>query len=283
MRQPTLRAQWLGRHLRVLREEAGLTLKDTATFLQRDPSTVSRIETAEYSIRRPEVLGLLDFYNVSDGRRRATLMKLGEEVWQKDWWDQYVDERGKQFANFVWLEARASDIQSFDNVVVPGLLQTQEYAEAIMRAADPDSAEAQIQSWIDLRMRRQEVLDRADPPQITMLLDESVLRRQVGSAALSRRQLEHLLVSADRPRVSLRVLPLTIGLHPGATAAFVIFGMPDPYPEIGYVEALAGALYLEPPETEPLLRAYERVDRHALNPAESVRLIARVAKEVERQ
>jgi transcriptional regulator with XRE-family HTH domain len=283
MRKPTLRAQWLGQQLRALREEAGLTLKDTAEFLQRNPSTVSRVETADYPIRRPEVLSLLDFYQVSDERRRDALIKLSEEVWQKGWWDRYADEVGKQFVNFVWLEARAREIRSFDNVVLPGLFQTREHAEAIIRAADPEESEEQIQSWIDLRMTRQQVLDRDSPPHITAILDESVLRRQVGSADLTRRQLDHLLTTADRPQVDLRVLPLGRGLRPGVSAAFVLFTMADPYPEVGYVEALVGALYLEPPQIEPLLRGYARVDQFALDSDESVRLIAKVAKEIDRQ
>lgn len=282
MRKPTLRAQWLGQQLRALREEAGLTLKDIADFLQRNPSTVSRIETADYPIRRPEVLALLDFYDVSDERRRAALIRLSEEVWQKGWWDRYSKDFEQRFVDFVWLEAKADAIRSFDSMVYPGLLQTPEYAEAVIRGADPEASDERIAAAVELRMTRQQVLDRDDPPTLEAVLDEAVLRRQAGSPETSRRQLEHVLATTERPEVNIRVLPLAVGLRPCVRVPFVLFEMAEPYPEVGYVEAMTGALYLEPPETTPLVEAYARLERYALDPDGSARLIADIAKETDR-
>lgn len=195
---------------------------------------------------------------------------------------RYSDEFEQRFVDFVWLESKANAIRSFDSMVYPGLLQTREYAEEVIRGADPDAPEERIAAMVELRMTRQQVLDRAEPPTLEAILDEAVLRRQAGSPEAARRQLEHLLATAERPKVNIRVIPLAVGLRASVRVPFVLFEMAEPYPEVGYVEALAGALYLEPPETAPLAEAYARLEKHALDPDGSARLIAEIAKEIDR-
>ncbi|MGH3971938.1 MAG: Scr1 family TA system antitoxin-like transcriptional regulator, partial [Pseudonocardiaceae bacterium] len=132
----TLRAQWLGQSLRELRDASGMTLARAGEFLQRNAATVSRFESGEYPIRRPDLMALLDLYGVSDRRKRDGLLRLSEDVWQKGWWDGYEPDVERQFVDFVWLESRATAIRSFDPLVVTGLLQTREYAEAVITAAE---------------------------------------------------------------------------------------------------------------------------------------------------
>lgn len=280
-RRVTLRAQWLGQQLRELREANELTLRDAADYLQRSSGTVSRFESAEYPIRRPDVMALLDLYGVSDERRRAGLMKLSEEVWQKGWWDGYADDIAGWFIDYVWVESRAREIRSFDNTLLPGLLQTREYAEAAMRCAEPDLSPEQLARGLELRMTRQRVLTDEEPPHLSVVLDEAVLRRAVGGPAVLREQLYHLDECSRLSKVDLRVLPFRTGAHASPSGEFKLFTMADPYPEVAYVETPAGSIYVETPETDRFARTYDRLLRATLGEAESAELITATAEEVQ--
>lgn len=168
---------------------------------------MGRFETAEYPIRRPDVMALLDLYGVSDERRRSGLLKLSEEVWQKGWWDGYADDLVGWFADYVWVESRAREIRSFDNTLLPGLLQTREYAEAAIRVADPRASADRVARWIELRMTRQQVLSGDGPPRLLAILDEALLHRLVGGVGVMRAQLFHLTACARLSNIEMRVLP----------------------------------------------------------------------------
>src|SRR5262249_55191581 len=157
----------------------------------------------------------------------------------KGWWDGYADDVAGSLVDRVWLESRASAIRTFETVVVPGLLQTRDYAKTVIRAADPDAPDEQIQRWVEVRMTRQQLLTRAEPVQFAAILDEAVLRRRVGGNDGMRVQLNHLLAIAKKPTVEIMVLPATAGAHASPDGAFEIFEMPDPYPEVGYVRTPA--------------------------------------------
>src|SRR5262249_43284933 len=144
---------------------------------ERDPSTVSRFESAEYPVRRADLMALLDFYTVSDKRRREALLTLREDVWRKGWWDGYADEVDRRFIDYVWLESRAREIHTFDNTLLLGLLQTRDYAKAVIAAADFDASTEQIERWVELRMTRQGILASDDPPRLVSIVDEAVLPR----------------------------------------------------------------------------------------------------------
>jgi transcriptional regulator with XRE-family HTH domain len=280
MRQgPTLRAQWLGQQIRELRESAGITLRQAAEYLERDPSTVSRFESAEYPTRRADLMALLDFYGVSDQRRRDGLLTLREEVWRKGWWDGYADAVDRRFIDYVWLESRAQEIRSYDGILLPGLLQTRRYAEAAIRAADPDATDEQVSRYAELRMTRQQVLDSDHSCQLHAVLDEALLRRTVGCAGTMRQQVEHLLTCAQRSNVEIRVLPFTVGAHASPAGAFKVFTMADPYPDVAYAETLAGAVYVETPGAERFTEAYDRIRGLTLSPYESVEMISAAAEE----
>jgi hypothetical protein len=278
---PTLRAQWLGQQLRELREGAGRTQKDAAEYLQRNPGTMSRFESAEFPIRRGDVMALLDFYDVSDQRRRDALIRLSEDVWQKGWWDGLSDVvYDSRFVDFVWLESRAHEIQAFDNLVVPGLLQTKAYAKATISAAEPGATAAQIQQWVDLRMRRQAVVTGPEARQLNAIIDEATLRRMVGGAETMRDQLRHLRAAADLPNVELRILPFSVGAHASPTGAFRVFVMADPYPSVGYVETPAGAIYVEAPGVDRFIQLYDLLSKAALGTTESLAFIESVTEEL---
>ncbi|MDQ2880683.1 MAG: helix-turn-helix domain-containing protein [Actinomycetota bacterium] len=276
----TLRAQWLGQSLRDLRDETGMTLARAGEFLQRNAATVSRFESGEYPIRRPDLMALLDLYGVSDRRKRDGLLRLSEDVWQKGWWDGYEPDVERQFVDFVWLESRATEIRSFAALVVTGLLQTREYAEAVITAADWEAEPAQIARWVQLRIDRQAVLHQKTPPRLRVIIDEFVLRREVGGSGVMRSQLAHLLACSKLPHVDLRVLPARVGAHASTSGDFLVFTTAEPDLEIGYTDTLAGGVYVEPPGSERFVRVYDHLLDSALEPAESAKVISSIGEDL---
>ena len=279
--RPTLRAQWLGQSLRQLRESTAMTLQQAAEFLQRNAATVSRFESGEYPIRRPDLMALLDLYGVSERRRRDGLLRLSEDVWQKGWWDGYAPDVERQFVDFVWLESRATSIRSFDPLLVTGLLQTRDYAEAVITAADWDAEPEQIARWVQLRMDRQGVLHSAEPPRLSVIIDEPVLRRAVGGPWVLRGQLSHLLACTELPHLDLRVLPANVGAHASPSGYFLVFTIVEPDMNVGFAETVGGAVYVEPPDSERFVRVYDRLLESALRPAESAGLIGAIREDLE--
>ena len=277
----TLRAQWLGQQLRELRENAGLTLKEAGEYVQRNLSAISRYETAQWPIRRGDVLGLLDLYGVADERERKRLIELADDVWRTDEWDrEYGELIDRSFIDVPWLESRADLVCSYDVIHVPGLLQTKEYAEAVIRGVEgPDARLGLVERGVALRLDRQRVLDGRQPTRLDAIVDEAALRRHVGGAAVMRGQLAHLVTQARRRHITLRVMRYAAGAHPGFFGAFRVFGLPHPYPEVGYVESLGGRLYLEPPTSARFVQAYDRLCQAALDPAASADLIATIAED----
>ena len=275
---PSLRAQWLGQQLRELRDQRGLTLHDAAEYLQRNTGTVSRFETAEYPIRRPDLMALLDLYRVSSRRIRDEFIQLSQEIWQRGWWDGYADAVEHSFVDYLWLEQRAIEIRSYDALMLPGLLQTEEYAEAMIRAHSPDAKEEKIRRWIELRMTRQQVLCGDSAPRVLVTVEEGALRRRVGGTDTMRGQREHLLACAKRPNIEIRVLTSATGAHPGTAGGFKIFTLVEPFPEIGYGETSMGAIYVEPPKTDVLRERYERLRVVALSSSESLDFISAIPK-----
>lgn len=277
--RPTLRAQWLGQSLRELRDANGMTLARAADFLQRNASTVSRFESGEYPIRRPDLMALLDLYGVADRRKRDGLLRLSEDVWQKGWWDGY-EELEQPFVDYVWLESRATTIRAFDCVLLPGLLQTRDYAQAVITAADWEAGPEQIARWVQVRMDRQAILHQDAPPRVSVIVDEPVLRREIGGTEVLRDQLTHLLACAELPQLDLRVLPSGIGAHASPSGGFLVFMIAEPDMDIGYAETVGGAVYVEPPDSARFVRVYHRLFDNALEPAQSAELIRAIGEDL---
>jgi transcriptional regulator with XRE-family HTH domain len=266
---PTLRAQWLGKVLRDLRESKGLTLRDAGDHIMRDASTISRIEAGTVPARLPDVLELMNLYNVDDPTLRVGLEQLSQDIWRKGWWDGYADSVPDRVLDAAWLESRADHIRDFALAVLPGLMQTPEYAEAVLQAAEPGASNEELQRWVGFRVRRQEVLTRDDPPNYTAILDESCLLRIVGNPAVMRDQLAHLLELSHQPHVAVRILPLSIGAPPSPEGGFTVFDLPVPFPSVTQINSEAGAIYLEMPKAGRFLAAYTRLERNALDVEET--------------
>lgn len=228
------------------------------------------------------VVSLLDLYGEHDGRERNRFIQLAEDAWRTNRWDDDYDELvDASFIDFPWLESRAEAMCSFDAMLMPGLMQTPAYAEAVIRNAEGDRAtDFSVGKWLQLRLDRQRVLDRDPVVQISAVIDESVLRRPVGGSALMRGQLHHLGQLMTRRNIDVRVLPATVGLHPGLDGSFWLFKMPKPYPEVAYAEHLGGRFFMESPRSKRYARAYDRLRELAFDERESARLVTKIAEEL---
>jgi hypothetical protein len=265
----TLRAQWLGQQLREMREAAGLTLKAVGDYVNRNASTVSRMESGVVSARVPDVLAYLDICGIDDPRRRADLTTMARDAWQKGWWDGFTVDTASLLIDWIWLENRAVKVRCFQIGVVPGLLQTPEYAAALIHADQPDLAPAQVERFVELRLTRQQRLREDEPLAVSAVVDEAVLRRPVGGPAVMRAQLEHLRELTRHKHIEVRVLPASQGAHASPDGGFDILDMPRPYARVACISTAAGIVVIEGREVDGLIRKYDRLYRAALRPKES--------------
>lgn len=277
----TLRAQWLGQQLRTMREAAGLTLKDVGEYINRNAGTVSRMESGFVSARVPEVLAYLDICGIEDARRREDLKFMAQDAWRKGWWDRFKGDVVGSLIDWIWLESRAVEINSFQTNVVPGLLQTRDYAEALIRVDPPNTSEKQITRFVNVRMTRQERLAEEDPLRLSAVLEEGALRRLVGGPEVMHAQLTHLIKLAHKPHIEVMVLPSNLGAHASPDGSFDVFRMRPPYPVVGGITTAAGHLVVEGDEAEALVRTYDRLRNAALQDESAVAFIFDLAKRLE--
>jgi len=279
---PIVRQRRLATELRRLREQLGLTGDEVARDLGWSPSRVSRYELARARPKPADLVKLFDRYGV-DPRRRAELLALAEEAVGKGWWEAYSDVLPEELSSLIGLEAEARSSWTWHLEVVPGLLQTEDYAREVNRGYQRVAhvPPGQMERRLEARMARQQVLDRDPPFELSVVLDESALRRMVASESVMRGQLQHLVDVAQLPNVTLRVMPLE-RLYPIVTGSFVLLRFSEAHdtrlPDVVYVEGLIGNLYFED-EVETYLYniAFEYLIDSALGTAESIELIARTA------
>jgi transcriptional regulator with XRE-family HTH domain len=279
---PTVRRRRLGTELRRLRDKSGYKLEEVAAELGVAPSTLSRIETGKAPTKSAYLSQMLEMFGVHDTAQRQVLVDMAREGHRKGWWAAYDDVLPSGFDIYVGLEAETAAIRSYEVSVVHGLLQTEEYARAVLWEMFPRHTTEQIERLVDLRMTRQRRLEDDPPLELWAILDEAVIRRTVGGAACMRSQLEHLLAAGERQGMTIQVLPFSSGAHAGHGGPFSILEFPERSDaEVAYVESGAGIIYLEK-DKEVRLRAeaFDRLRAAALSPAESVELIAAAAREL---
>lgn len=272
---PTLRQRRLGSALERLREDASLTKEGVAETLEVSPSTVWRWERAE-STPRPRMLGkVLDLYCVAEPRR-AQIMALAQDAGDgHGWWQPYEADMYPELVNLIALEAEASRIRTCESLLVPGLLQTEDYARAIVRGARP-LPEHEVEQRVKIRTERQRVLGRVNPPKLWAIVDEAAVRRSVGGPAVMREQLRHLLAVTEDPNITLQIVPFAAGAHAGMDGPFVILDLPDAeYPGVVFIESLGGDVVLEDPtDLTRFDDAFQELMAVALSPADSLALVA---------
>ncbi|NBE82317.1 helix-turn-helix domain-containing protein [Micromonospora rubida] len=260
----TLRAQWIGQQLREMREGARLTLKEVGDFINRNASTVSRMESGIIPPRVPEVLAYLDLCGIDDQRCREDLKTMAQDAWQKGWWDGFSANVAGSLIDWIWLESRATEIKSFEMAVVPGLLQTRAYAEALIRAWDDAATDEEVARYVEVRMQRQRRLEEPEPVRFSTVIDEGALRRLVGGNEVMRAQLTHLRTVAGWPNVEIMILPASAGAHPSPDGTFDVFRMRRPYPPTGCVSTAVGTVVVEGEKADSLHQRYDRLCRAAL-------------------
>ncbi|MBA2812890.1 helix-turn-helix domain-containing protein [Streptomyces sp. KM273126] len=279
---PAVRRRKLGAELRDLRTRVGLTSIEAARLVGWHQSKVSRIETGSSGVKPADVRRLLDAYEVRDPEFRELLLILagGEDGGgRQNWWHAYRGVLPAAYRDFISLESQASGIRTLETSVVPGLLQTPEYARAVTRAAVEGVPEDKLDALVEVRIARQDVLRSDTPLKLNALLDEAVLRREVGGPEVMARQLRQLREAALLPQVRLQVLPFTAGAHVGVTGPFVIFSFSSASDlDVVVLDNLTSSLYLERKEDlQAYVEAFNALQIHALSPEESLDYIAGIA------
>jgi transcriptional regulator with XRE-family HTH domain len=278
---PTVRRRRLGAELRRLREASSLKLEEVADQLGLAPSTLSRIETGKAPTKTAYLMSMLAMYGVDDPAARQVLVDMARDGHRKGWWSVYDDILPSGFGIYVGLEAEASGLRVYE-ILVHGLLQTRDYAMAVLREIRPKDTEDQIVRLVDLRMQRQQVLDQDPPLDLWLILDEGAIRRNVGGNKVMRPQLEHLIRATRRSNVTLQILGYEAGAHAGLTGAFAILEFPERDDgDAAYTESVGGMIYLEKDrEVRACAEAFDRLRAAALSPAASVELIHKVLGEL---
>ena len=276
-RSPTIRRRRLGAELREHREKAKVTIERVAEQLECSASKISRIETGHTSATVRDVRDMLEIYGV-DGQVRDELLLIAREARQKGWWHPYTAVLSSAY---VGLEQAASSIRAYEQQVVPGLLQTEEYAKAMIRSARPDLKAEELDQKVRVRSGRQSLLTQDDPIDVWVVLDETVVSRPVGGDAIMRAQLESLLDAAELPNVTIQILPFSAGGHAGMDGSFTILEFPESGDlDVVYAENATGGLFLEKVDELQRYRfIFDHIRAAAIRPEESVALIAKLAEE----
>src|SRR5215467_3558864 len=275
---PTLLGRRLAVELTRYREAAGFSREEAARQLEWSTSTIFRIETGRSRPQPGNVRVLLELYGVT-GPERDGLIRLAREARQPGWWHSFRDVLPNPYEVFIGLEAGAASIRNFEPNVVPGLLQTEEYARQTLRNGPGELDREDVERLVQVRLERQRILGREDRPRLWAVVDEAVIRRAVGGPEVMREQLRHLIESTEQGKTTLQVVPFGAGAHAGTTGPFVILEFPEATdPDVVYVETLAGDIYLEAPsDVDRYTLAFARLLAAALHPDDSVRLVRQAA------
>ncbi|MGH4024761.1 MAG: helix-turn-helix domain-containing protein [Pseudonocardiaceae bacterium] len=272
----TLRQRRLGRELRRLREDAGLSLEEAAPQLDWSASKLSRIETGSQGVDVHGVRSMLDLYDVG-GERWTEIIELTREARQKRWWHAY----GLSNQGYLALEADAAVVHAYQLGFVPGLLQTAGYARALFRDFRPQRTDEELDRHVKIRLLRQRRFTEDPPLELVAVVDETVLHRPVGGAQVMREQLCHLVRQAAHPLVCLQVLPASAQTHTGQSGSFNVleFGEPDE-PAIAYLEHAVNAMHVhKEAEVREYKLIFDRLRSVALSPSDSMALVERLAND----
>ncbi|MFI6265940.1 helix-turn-helix domain-containing protein [Micromonospora sp. NPDC051006] len=279
---PTVLRMLLGSQLRRLRESTGVTREGAGWEIRASESKISRMELGRVGFKERDVADLLTLYGVTDAEERELLLKLARDANSPGWWHRYGDVLPTWFQSYLGLEAAAALIRSYEVQFVPGLLQTPGYARAVVLLGHGAATPGEIDRRVDLRIRRQELLRRAEPPQLWAVLDEAALRRPIGGVAVMREQLTALIEATRSPHIRLQIIPFTAGGHAAAGGAFTILRFSDQdLPDIVYIEQLTSALYLDKrDDLDYYALAMERLCVEAEPPERTPELLERLRDEL---
>lgn len=281
---PTALRIILGRQLQALREKAEMSFDEAADAILSSPFTVRRMERAEGGFKPLTVRSLLVAYGVTDEAEIESFLALCREAARPGWWHSFRDVLPDWFRTFVGLEEAASLIRGYEPHWVPGLLQTEDYARAAIRTGFPVAPSAEVDRRVALRMSRQQILAKPEPPRLWAVMDETALRRAVATcgAQMMRAQIDRLIEAIEQPRITLQVLTFAAGMHPAANGLFYLLRFPDSeMPDLVYLESMTSAWYLDKPqETTHYLEVLDRVCAQAAPADSTAQLLRDIRKEI---
>ncbi|MCX4964062.1 helix-turn-helix domain-containing protein [Streptomyces sp. NBC_00654] len=275
---PTVRRRRLGQELRRLREIKGMTAEEVAERLLVSQSKISRLENGRRSISQRDVRDLCGVYEVEDVRVVDSLMQMAKDSRQQGWWHAFGDI---PYSVYIGLETDAESLRVYEPQVVPGLLQTRAYAEALINGALPETSPSDIEKRVNVRARRQDRVNAPEHPlRLWAVIDESALRRMVGGKQVMREQLEHLVEQSLLPHVTVQVLPFDMGAHPGINGQYAILEFPDAADSsVVYIEGVTSDLYLEKAnDVQRYSVMYEHLRAQSLNVEQTRQFISEMAK-----
>ncbi|QFR94114.1 helix-turn-helix domain-containing protein [Streptomyces tsukubensis] len=275
---PTVRRRRLGQELRRLRELKNMTAEEVAERLLVSQSKISRLENGRRSISQRDVRDLCGVYEVEDHRIVDSLMQMAKDSRQQGWWHTFGDI---PYSVYIGLETDAASLRVYDPQVVPGLLQTRTYAEALVTGALPETAPSDIDKRVQVRMRRQDrVTSQENPLRLWTVLDEATRRRVVGNKKLMREQLDRIVEMSHLPHITVQVIPFSLGAHPGLNGQYAILEFPDASDSsVVYIEGVTSDLYLEKAnDVEKYSVMYEHLRAQAMNVDQSREFILDIAK-----
>jgi transcriptional regulator with XRE-family HTH domain len=277
----TVRRILLGSQLRRLREQRGVTRQDAGYVIRASESKISRLELGRVSFKERDVDDLLTLYGVGDKAERDALIQLAREANTPGWWHRYNDVLPSFFQTYVGLEEAAALIRTYELQFVPGLLQSEGYARAVIRLGNAGAAEHEIDQRVELRLQRQERLTGPEAPRLWAVIDEGALRRPIGGPEVMRGQFEHLIEMSKLPNVTIQIMPFRFGGHAAEGGAFTILRFPEQdLPDVVYVENLTGAMYLDKrDDVDTYLQAMERLCVDSATPERTVELLGDFLRE----
>jgi transcriptional regulator with XRE-family HTH domain len=280
---PTVRHKRLTSELRRLRVDSGLTRDDVAGRLDWHPTKITRIETGQWTrLNLRDVRDLLDIYGLTDEPAREALLQLARESRQKGWWHTYGDVLPSEYTHFIGLETEAASVRTYQQVLVPGLLQTQAYTRAVVEAFRPTDTSDGIDRRTTVRHERQRRVLEERSLQFSAVLGEGVVHQRVGEPAVMAEQLEFLASAGELPNVMVQVLPYAAGAHGAMTGSFSILGFHEPIdPDVVYLENMASALFLEEADDiASYVQVFDYLRAAALSPRDSGDMLRTAAEEL---
>ena len=279
---PTVRRRQLMAEMKRLRDTAGLSQEAVADRLDWHPTKIMRIETGRTSPHPNDVRLMLEVYGIADQDQVSALVKLARDARQRGWWYSYRDVLLNRYDFFIGLESEAASIRDFELAMMPGLLQTDDYARAVINSGPLELGADDVERLVQVRMTRQGVLAKEDRPQLWVILDESVIRRVIGGPAVMHAQLEHLIAVAQQGKTTIQVVQYGSGPHPGLAGPFVIFGFAElSEPEIVYLETVGGNLYVDKPQEVRLFAtAFDHLRAVALSPGDTRAMLRAAADDL---
>ena len=281
---PVVQRRRLRTELRKARQDAGQTQEQVADAMDWSLSKMIRIEAGTVGISTTDLKALLDHYELDDQDLRSQLVALARAARERSWWSVYRDVAPPGLLQLIGYEAASYIIRNFETLLIPGLLQTEDYARAVIPSLEEGTTAERLDTLVEIRMRRQEQVDRDDPPLMFFILDEAAVRRLVGSRDIMRRQIHYLSEMAAKPNVTIEIVPFTTGTHPGLRGPFVIIEFPEPGDEdVLFLEARGDLIrggISEEGEVSAHREVFEELRRLSLGPDGSITYLRKLADEM---